>query len=140
MTAQTKNPVVFVGVDGSPSSKDALRWAVHYAELSGATVHALIAWQLPEIYAYMPRDFEGEARQTLVNAIDDVLGAGAHNKLTLHVVEGHPAEELVKMCHDAQLLVVGSHGHGAFAGMLLGSVSLHCVQHACCPVVVVRNA
>ncbi len=57
---------------------------------------------------------------------------------TLHVVEANPAAALIDMCRDAQLLVVGSRGHGAFAGMLLGSVSQHCVQHACCPVVVVR--
>ena len=138
MTAQTTEPKIVVGVDGSPPSKDALRWADQYAKLTGATVHALIAWQLPEIYGYTPRDFEADARETLEQAIDDALGPGAHHKLTLHVVEDHPAAALIAMCHDAQLLVVGSRGHGAFAEMLLGSVSQHCVQHACCPVVVVR--
>jgi nucleotide-binding universal stress UspA family protein len=53
-------------------------------------------------------------------------------------VEDHPAAALTAMCQDAQLLVVGSRGHGAFTGMLLGLVSQHRVQHACCPVVVVR--
>lgn len=138
MSTQTTEPMIVVGVDGSPPSKDALRWAARYAELTGARVHALIAWHLPEIYGYTPRDFEGDARETLTQAINDALGPGAHNKLTLHVVEAHPAAALIEMCRDAQLLVVGSHGHGAFSGMLLGSVSQHCVQHACCPVVVVR--
>ena len=138
MGTQTAGPVIVVGVDGSPSSKDALRWAARYAELTGAAVHALIAWQLPEIYGYTPRDFEGDARQTLTRAIEDALGPGASGKLTLHVVEASPAAALIGMCRDAQLLVVGSRGHGAFTGMLLGSVSQHCVQHACCPVVVVR--
>ncbi len=64
MGTQTAGPVIVVGVDGSPSSKDALRWAARYAELTGAPIHALIAWQLPEIYGYTPRDFEGDARQT----------------------------------------------------------------------------
>lgn len=138
MSSPPARPVIVVGVDGSPSSKDALRWAARYAELTGAAVHALIAWQLPEIYGYTPRDFEGDARQTLTQAVNDALGPGASDKLTLHVVEASPAAALIGMCRDAQLLVVGSRGHGAFTGMLLGSVSQHCVQHACCPVLVVR--
>ena len=138
MGTQTAGPMIVVGVDGSPSSKDALRWAARYAELTGAPVHAVIAWQLPEIYGYTPRDFEGDARKTLTQAISDALGPGACDKLTLHVVEANPAAALIGMCRDAQLLVVGSRGHGAFTGMLLGSVSQHCVQHACCPVLVVR--
>lgn len=55
------------------------------------------------------------------------------------ILEGHPAQVLIEATRDADLLVVGSHGHGAFAGMLLGSVSQHRVQHAHCPVVVVRS-
>jgi nucleotide-binding universal stress UspA family protein len=47
---------------------------------------------------------------------------------------------LLRAAEGADLLVVGSRGHGAFAGMLLGSVSQHCVHHASCPVVVVRHA
>ncbi|MEU3985934.1 universal stress protein [Streptomyces sp. NPDC026672] len=54
------------------------------------------------------------------------------------VVEGHPAAALTEAAKDAELLVVGSRGHGAFTGMLLGSVSHHCVHHATCPVLVVR--
>jgi nucleotide-binding universal stress UspA family protein len=55
------------------------------------------------------------------------------------VAEGPPALELLKAAQNADLLVVGSRGHGAFAGMLLGSVSEHCVAHSSCPVVVVRH-
>jgi nucleotide-binding universal stress UspA family protein len=53
------------------------------------------------------------------------------------VVEGHPAQVPLRAAGGAQLLVVGSRGHGTFAGIMLGSVSQHCVQHAPCPVVVV---
>jgi nucleotide-binding universal stress UspA family protein len=53
------------------------------------------------------------------------------------VIEGHPARVLLDTAKDAQMLVVGSRGHGTFAGIMLGSVSQHCVQHAPCPVVVV---
>jgi nucleotide-binding universal stress UspA family protein len=55
-------------------------------------------------------------------------------------MEGHPATRLIEASAGADLLVVGSRGHGAFAGMLLGSVSEHCVAHASCPVVVVRHS
>jgi nucleotide-binding universal stress UspA family protein len=54
------------------------------------------------------------------------------------VIEGPPARVLIDASQNADLLVVGSRGHGAFAGMLIGSVSQHCVHHASCPVVVVR--
>jgi nucleotide-binding universal stress UspA family protein len=66
-----------------------------------------------------------------------VLGASA--PVTRRLEQGHPAIALVAASERAQLLVVGSRGHGAFAGMLLGSVSQHCVQHAHCPVVVIRS-
>ena len=53
---------------------------------------------------------------------------------------GHPAQALIEASREADLLVVGSHGHGAFTGMLVGSVSIHCVTNAFCPVVVVRGS
>jgi nucleotide-binding universal stress UspA family protein len=67
--------------------------------------------------------------------------AGTEGAFTLQteVVEGPPALMLLRAAADADLLVVGSRGHGAFAGMLLGSVSEHCVHHANCPVVVIRH-
>jgi nucleotide-binding universal stress UspA family protein len=55
------------------------------------------------------------------------------------VFEGHPAPALVQASRDADLLVVGSRGHGEFVGMLLGSVSEHCVTNAHCPVLVLRD-
>jgi nucleotide-binding universal stress UspA family protein len=53
---------------------------------------------------------------------------------------GHPAQALIEASREADLLVVGSHGHGAFTGMLVGSVSIHCVTGAHCPVVVIRGS
>ena len=97
-----------------------------------------MAWSLPEIYSYTPRDFEGDARKALEEAIEQALGDQPRVPVIGQVVEGHAAEALIDASRDAQLLVVGRQGHGAFTGMLLGSVSQHCVAHAHCPVVIIR--
>ncbi len=137
--------VVVVGVDGSEASRDALRWALGYARLAGASVHALTAWQYPPSYAWAPAvidqvDLEGDARRMLKETIEEVVTAHWDVVVQSEVVQGSPGQTLTKAAEHADVLVVGSRGHGAFAGMLLGSVSEHCVHHATCPVVVVRHA
>jgi nucleotide-binding universal stress UspA family protein len=138
MTSDANRPVIVAGVDGSHCSLEALRWAARQAELTGAELQAVMAWSLPEIYSYTPRDFEGDARRALEEAIEQALGQQPPVPVTAQAVEGHAAEALIDASRDAQLLVVGRQGHGAFTGMLLGSVSQHCVAHAHCPVVVIR--
>jgi nucleotide-binding universal stress UspA family protein len=140
MTTTETKPRIIVGLDGSPGSEEALRWATQYADLTGANVDAVIAWSLPEIYAYVSRDYAADARAALTHSVERALGPDGMGRVTLHVVEAHPAAALTSMCSSAQLLVVGKHGHGGFAGMTMGSVSQHCVRHACCPVVVVPSS
>jgi len=84
-------------------------------------------------------DPERDARQVVEGIVQTVRHE--HPDLTVHteVIEGHPAPTLIDASQGAELLVVGSRGHGAFVGMLLGSVSEHCVSHAQCPVGVVRH-
>ena len=137
MTPTDTRPRIVVGVDGSQGSEDALRWAAHHAELIGADLDALIAWSLPEIYAYTSRDYAADARDTLTRSVQRALGPDKAEHVTLQVVEGHPAAALTALCPGALLLVVGKKGHGGFAGMSLGSVSQHCVAHSCCPTVVI---
>lgn len=131
-----------MGLDGSPASKEALRWAVGQAKVVGAELLAVMAWRQPVSYGYLPdysdADLEGDARKRLEQTVAEVLSADPAVPVTASVVDGHPAPVLIEAARGAELLVVGSHGHGAFVGMLLGSVSQHCVQHAPCPVVVVR--
>ncbi|MFG2794707.1 universal stress protein [Streptomyces sp. NPDC048419] len=89
----------------------------------------------------MPTDYsdvEKQARGNLRRTLDETLGEHPEVPVAPQVVEGQPTAVLTDAARDADLLVVGSHGHGAFAGMLLGSVSHHCVQQATCPVTVVR--
>jgi len=138
-----QSPQIVVAVDGSPSSEQALRWAVRQAAATGAEVHAVHAWHLPDLYGWGAViddvDWAENARlvldRALAEALEPAVAAGVHR----HVVEGHATQVLLDAAADADLLVVGSRGHGGFAGMLLGSVSQHVVAHAACPVVVVRT-
>jgi nucleotide-binding universal stress UspA family protein len=144
--ADAQDRRIVVGVDGSHGSTAALRWALTQAQLTGATVEAVAAWQSPALigysYGWVPLPYEGES---IATAAENVLAetvaklAGAPDRITTTVAEGPSAQVLLKAAAGADLLVVGSRGHGAFAGMLLGSVSQHCVQHARCAVVVVPD-
>jgi nucleotide-binding universal stress UspA family protein len=131
---------IVVGIDGSASSIDALRWAVRQAHVTGSVVEAMMAWQYPA--GMVPggaEDFEAESRQALDGAIEQACSGAPPVQVIRVVEEGAPAPTLVRRSKDAALLVVGSRGHGAFVGMLIGSVSEYCVTHAHCPVVVLRG-
>ena len=133
---------IVVGVDGSASSLAALRQASRQARLTGDELHAYIAWHFPANYGWAAEgiEFADDARSTLEQAITDAaLDDTATQQVHRHVVEGHPAWVLLNASDGADLLVVGSRGHGGFTGMLLGSVSQHAVAHAHCPVLVVRD-
>jgi nucleotide-binding universal stress UspA family protein len=141
--------LVVVGVDGSPESIAALRWARRYAEATGATVQAVRAWHYPSAYGTAPvghapqqvnAEVEERLRGELASAIAQVYPDSAPARAQAKVAYGHPAEALIAESKDASLLVVGYRGHGAFTGMLVGSVSIHCVTNALCPVVVVRGS
>jgi nucleotide-binding universal stress UspA family protein len=131
---------IVAGVDGSESSKAALRWALRQAELTGAAVDAVTAWDIPVTYGWTPipdsADLEGAARKMLSDVLAEVAGAGAEVRPL--VVQGNAARVLLDAAKGADLLVVGTRGHGGFTEALLGSVSQHCVHHAACPVVIVR--
>lgn len=131
-------PVV-VGIDASETARVALAWADEYARKFNLPLEVVIAWDKGSYYGYpaVPRDIGAEkrAQTALTDTIREVLGEDAD--VTPRLMQGKPAPVLLKAAKSASLLVVGTRGHGAFAGMLLGSVSQHCVQHAPCPVVVI---
>jgi nucleotide-binding universal stress UspA family protein len=137
---------IVVGVDGSTGSRDALRWAFTEAKLRNDVLEAVIVWQYP-ITASLPTfgamntpdDFEVDARSTLLAILaDEGISADAPIPVTTLVAEGNPARALLDASEGADLLVVGSRGHGGFVGVLVGSISQQCVHHAKCPVVVVH--
>lgn len=137
---------IVVGVDGSSGSREALRWAFAEAQLRNATLEAVIVWQYPittslPTFGAMsaPEDFQTEARSTLIAILaDEGITAAAPIPVTTLVAEGNPARALLDAAEDAELLVVGSRGHGGFTGVLVGSISQQCVHHSKCPVVVVH--
>lgn len=136
---------IVVGVDGSEGSKAALRWAVGQAELTGAKVEAVAAWEYPATYGWAPMYSDDETlpeltKKQVSETVRDTLGAEAADLIGVTVTEGQSAHVLLTSSAGADLLVVGRRGRGGFAGLLLGSVSQHCVHHASCPVVVVPRA
>ena len=135
-------PRIVVGVDGSPASVDALRWAARQADVTGAAVEAVISWDYPSTtgmeFGSLDIDWAGNARAALVDTLHVALGDDA-GTVTGAVTRGHPAEVLVAAARGADLLVVGSRDHVALPGRLLGSVSEHVAARAPCPVVVVRH-
>ena len=144
-TGSTK---IVVGVDGSPSSRAALRWAVRQAVLTGGGVEAVLAWQVPRvlrtsawapIYVDEASSFEEDARKTLDAVISDEVKPADRQRVTTRVVNGHPAQVLQEAAAGADLLVLGSRGHGSFADALLGSVGQYCMHHAHCPVLIMRG-
>ncbi len=139
---------IVVGVDGSRPSRAALQWALRQAELTGATVQAVIAWHYPVMvggYAWAPvsvldsSDFGEIAEKQISETIADVVDPASNVRVTTSVLEGNAAQVLLDAARGADLLVVGSHGHGGFTGALLGSVSQHCAPHSPCPIVIVHG-
>ena len=139
---------IVVGVDGSRSSRNGLRWAVAEARLRGARVDAVHVWRYPALaYAgimaapVVARDeYVDGARALLDNEVDAVLAEEHDPPLVNRVIlEGAAGEQLVRYAEGADLLVVGHGGRGGFADLLLGSVARHCSNHATCPVIVVRD-
>jgi nucleotide-binding universal stress UspA family protein len=145
---------IVVGVDGSPCSVVALRFALHEARMRGDSLVVLHAWMLPlselpgppfvELtpLAGPPLDdvidaLEHRARATLDAVLDEVGDEKEGIEIRPLVVEGNPAEMLLDASAVASLLVLGSRGHGKLHGLLLGSVSQRCAHHAACPVAIV---
>jgi nucleotide-binding universal stress UspA family protein len=142
--------LIVVGVDHSAGAEAALRFALEEARLRRATLRVVHAWQFGYIGA---TGLEG-ALPAVGGEVDDVrraagaeleaivaeAAAGADGvEIEKRIDQGTPAAVLIDESRHADLLVVGSRGHGGFASLLLGSVSQQCAQHAACPVVIVRD-
>ena len=142
----TLSNIVLVGVDGSPESATALKYAVAEANRRGARLR-VVSTYFPE-YAVHGRtepltasepaveiDVETQARRMVDEAL---AGDALPSPVEIVVAAGPAAGVLIDKSGEVDVLVLGHRGRGGFASMLLGSVSLQCVLHAHCPVIVVR--
>ncbi len=143
MSTASGHQRVVVGIDGSPGAAAALSWAIDEARLRGLGLRIIFVFPaLVSFYGTTAHEYflqvEKEARKTFEETLavappmDDL-------DVERHMEPGNPAEVLVGASRNASLLVLGSHGRGGFREMLLGSVTMHLVHHAHCPVVVIRR-
>lgn len=142
--------VIVVGVDHSEQAKEALRFALQEAKLRDAKLRVVHAWQYGTIgttglEGFYPavgaevKEVRNAAEQALEQTLRESLSDTDSVEIERRVVEGRPAGVLVDESRDADLLIVGSRGHGGFTELLLGSVSQQVSHHALCPVVIVRS-
>ena len=138
--------VIVVGVDGSPGSRKALTWAAAEAAMRNSDLHVVNVWEhtlLPPAGSvsvsehYVP-DASQRTADDLIRVVKEELGDEPPVLVSPRVKQGSPAKVLIEESAGADLLVVGTRGHGGFAGLVLGSVSQHVAAYAKCPVTVVR--
>lgn len=148
-TEATAGRRVVVGIDSSAGADQALREAAHEAVLRRAELDVVHVWSPPldvRPFGGMARPTDSEtdertARRLLDQRVDGVIGRLDRRPRRIErilVADRSPARMLVDTAKGADLLVVGSRGRDGFAGLLLGSVSQHCIHHATCPVMVVH--
>jgi nucleotide-binding universal stress UspA family protein len=146
---------IVVGVDGSAYSRAALKFALADAGRRGAeiqvlsVVHSAEHWPVglgmasssagtPAIEQVLS-EVEQETQRLVAEVVAEAGESAAQVPLHVRILPGMPAGVLIEQAHGAELLVVGHRGRGGFASALLGSVGLHCVLHATCPITVVRS-
>jgi nucleotide-binding universal stress UspA family protein len=139
---------VVVGIDYSTGARAALLFALHDAARRGVPVEAVVAYRPPDYWmdfyavsSYHPEKARAAALHHGRLFVDGVLPDGPQPppEVRVRAAMGIAADVLIAESHAADLLVVGSRGHGGFASMLLGSVSMQCALHASCPVTVVHS-
>lgn len=139
-----RTPAIIVGIDGSESSVKALKHASRLAAALGAPLEAVAVWQMSHsIYDFYQSQSgwtpEQDIEKLLTDAADSAFGETRPPDFTMTVLQGVPTRTLIRYSAEAEMLVLGSRGHGGFTGLLLGSVSTACVAHATCPVLIVHN-
>jgi len=134
---------IVVGVDGSSHSEKALEWGAHLAAAFGGDIVAVTAWDYPAAVGWssIPAEWhpDQDMAKVLEETLEKVFGKQRPAGLRTVVREGGAAKVLLDESQGATMLIVGSRGHGGFAGLLLGSVSANVAEHAPCPVLVVHR-
>jgi nucleotide-binding universal stress UspA family protein len=147
MQPAKENPMkeLVVGLDGSADSRRALRWAAAVADRAAVPLRAVEAWSYPPLTAergwsdvITPSHMDGRTVDDIRAVVSDVLGE-VPDFVTAEALRGPAAGAILRVVGPDSVLVLGSRGRGGFAGLLLGSVSRECIEHAPCPVVIPRD-
>jgi nucleotide-binding universal stress UspA family protein len=132
------NFMIVVGVDGSEASRRALRWAVHEAAARDGTVQAVTAWRWDLPSGLDTAGYIGDEQERATEMLaQEIARLPAGTPVASQVLEGRSADVLGEVARDADLLVLGSHGHSRVWHTVLGSVAEECIRKATCPVVVI---
>ena len=141
---------VVVGVDGSAAARVALVFALQEAAMRRSLLRVVAAVQLPDygltapttVVRPSPQELVDDVRRLAQTDVDEAVAAhgqgGDGVSIAVEAIVGHPGAVLCSAAEGAELLIVGHRGRGTVASTIIGSVGLHCVLHASCPVVVVR--
>lgn len=145
MDAQGHGRIV-AAVDGSPATAGVLAWARREAELRKSKLCAVMAWDVPSYAPYAVAavtvaadGYREHAAQVFRQVMIEAIGRDFADVVECRLKFGNPAQVLVDESATADLLVMGSRGHGSFVGTFLGSISQQVCAHAHCPVVVIRK-
>jgi nucleotide-binding universal stress UspA family protein len=128
---------IIVGVDGSQPAERALVWAAETASRDGAQLLIVHCGDVLPEDARAPGDVRDYSREVLAEAVATAIEADGGGNISTLLRDEQPAQVLLELSDQARMLVVGSHGEGQIAGVLLGSVAYRVAAHARCPVVVV---
>ncbi|MFC5910486.1 universal stress protein [Streptacidiphilus monticola] len=144
MTAAGDVHRIVVGVDGSTSSPQALRWALRQARLTGARVEPVAAREMQPVIGWALADPDEGAEDRPPGALADCVARlfedmCADVEVRRQVGHGQPEDVLLKAAEGAELVVVGARGHGPLAECVLGSAGQRCVHSARYPVVIVNE-
>jgi nucleotide-binding universal stress UspA family protein len=131
---------VVVGLDGSPSSIWALRHGARIASALGLLLEAVTVWHHPDAYdGYDGSPLGPDVGAMQADAVAEVFGGSPPAGFECRVLQGATIATLLRESTGAEMLVLGSRGRGGFLGLLLGSVSTACAQHATCPVLICHS-
>lgn len=138
-----RDGVIVCGIDGSAAGQRAMEWAVDEAERRGCRLRVVTVWAWDGLESGSSISSPAEARRRAADipndSLDTVVGRSLELAVERQVLEGRPSEQLCGAALDADLIVLGSHGHGSFHDALVGSTSMHVIRHAPCPVVLLPD-